>query len=422
MPKLGNVLKTVVGKKEGRLDRVNRITFGSQLLCAPTIFKTAEGTRIIVPTGSGELHCLDELFNVLWTYKIKEEVSAVQQMFLDEEKSQSIHAPVSIMYHQGSPQRIVFGADSGSLYSIDMKGNLAWKFPTKGVIRTQPLLADINGDGLTEILFGSTDSKFYVLDANGNLLWDFEAESGITSSPQIMETSKDRNLIVFGGGDGNIYALNVKGDVIWKYDTYGKVVAAPSIGKIYGNNNNFVLVGSYDGELYAIDEYGALRWRFKTDGSIFTKPILADLNKDGKLEVVFGSCDDNLYFLSASGSRIWKYETDFWIVADPLIVDIDNDGTPEIIAGSYDHNIYVLDPGGKYALDFVPGVSIASNQMGHYGEEMTQTPGEFKGSRIWQYKSDDLIVGLGSFVAQDGTASVLACIKNGKVDVFKHVK
>lgn len=422
MPRLGNVLKTVVGKKEGRIERVTRINIGSQLLTAPTILKTSSGCLIFVPTSTGEVFCFDENLKKKWHFGISEKKSRLQEMFLDQEKSQSIHAPVSVLYEAGQPKSIVFGADTGALYCLQIEGNLKWDFQTKGVVRTQPLVADINDDGKSEIIFGSNDSKLYVLDSEGRMLWDFEAEGGITSSPQLMERTKGNPLIIFGAGNGRVYALSRKGEVVWGYDTYGKIVATPAIGKIYGNDNNFAVIGSYDGDLYALDEYGALRWRYSTEGSIFSKPALFDLNGDGKLEIILGSCDDSVYYLSSSGSKIWKYETDFWVVADPLIVDIDNDGVLEIIAGSFDHNIYVLDPQGKYAMDFIPGVSIASSQMGHYGEEMTQNPGEFKGNRIWQFKADDLVVGLGSYKSTDDSRYLLASIKSGVVDVFRHVK
>ena len=199
-------------------------------------------------------------------------------------------------------------------------------------------------------------------------------------------------------------------------------MAPPLVSRLGPEAHSFVLVGSYDGDLYAIDEFGAMRWRYHTDGSIISQPAVLDANNDGKLEVVFGSCDDKVYLLSTSGAKIWSFETDFWVVASPLVLDFDQDGFTEILVGSYDHNVYVLEPSGKYALNYVPGVALASHQMGHYGEEMTFAPGEFKGSRIWQYKTDDLVVGLASFVGKEGNQYVLASVKAGTVDVFLHVR
>lgn len=422
MPRLGNILKTVVGKKEGRIVRSSRISTGSPLLTAPTVIKSERGHQILVPTSHGEVFCFDEHLKKLWHYQISENATELQKMFLDSERSMSIHAKISPVFETGRATKVVFGSDTGCLYCLSTEGKELWNFPTKGVVRTQPLVADINNDGKSEIIFGSNDSKLYVLNEKGNLIWDFEAEGGITSSPQLMDRTKGDPMIIFGAGNGKTYALSPSGELVWSYDTYGKIVAPPAIGKIYGNDNTFAIVGSYDGDVYALDEYGALRWKYATGGSIFTKPALFDLNGDGKLEIVLGSCDDSVYFLSCSGARIWKYETDFWIIADPLIVDIDNDGTPEIVVGSFDHNIYVLNPQGKYALDYIPGVSLASSQLGHYGEEISENPGEFKGNRIWQYKTDDLVVGLGAYQDSNKRKVLIGCIKNGMIDIYVHQK
>ncbi|HEY9705290.1 MAG TPA: PQQ-binding-like beta-propeller repeat protein, partial [Allocoleopsis sp.] len=100
-----------------------------------------------------------------------------------------------------------------------------------------------------------------------------------------------------------------------------------------------------------------------------------------------------VYAIDSNGKKLWNYETDFWIVTSPIIADLDGDGKLEIVVGSYDHNIYVLDSEGSYVLDYVPGVSGIVSQTGHSGEAITSGPGKTKGKKIWQYKTDGVVVG-----------------------------
>ena len=216
MPQLGKVLKTFVGKKEGRIDRVYQISAGAELLCAPLTCKAADGVRIIITTADGRVLCFHESYKKEWEYQVRQSLSKVEEMFVDKERSQSIHAMPAVLYRNSQPHAVIFGADTGKVYSLSMKGKLQWEFATKGAVRVQPLVADINNDRHAEIVFGSGDNKLYALSEEGKLLWDFEAESAITSSAQLLETSQGRRLVVFGSSDGNVYAIDGKGTLAWK--------------------------------------------------------------------------------------------------------------------------------------------------------------------------------------------------------------
>jgi outer membrane protein assembly factor BamB len=180
-----------------------------------------------------------------------------------------------------------------------------------------------------------------------------------------------------------------------------------------------VVIGSSDHILYVLDDAGELFWEYKTQGAILAKACLSDINNDNKLEIIFGSCDNNVYALTPDGEKMWSYETDFWIVSEPIVEDIDDDGKKEIIIGSYDHNLYVLDSEGSYILDYMPGLGGVVHQTGHYSSIITQEPGKVTGKKIWQFKTEGIIVGC-AYIPED--KSIVVNTKPGLVNDLVHKK
>lgn len=72
----------------------------------------------------------------------------------------------------------------GHLYAIDSKGYLRWKFKTKDLIESSPVIAE---DGT--IIVGSGDNKLYAVNSDGTLKWTFTAADAVRSSPDIVEVS-----------------------------------------------------------------------------------------------------------------------------------------------------------------------------------------------------------------------------------------
>jgi outer membrane protein assembly factor BamB len=409
---LKNVLK---GKKRGKIEEEWKYDSQSTLLAPPVIADLSNNGHksIIFGTKDGKICSIDVNANVQWMFNTQEQVGDVELMFLDADTASSIESSPNIAdINNDGKKEIVVGSEMGNIYALSYEGELLWKFKTEGSIRAPVLINDINGDGKLEILFGSGDKNLYVLNNEGKLLWQYEAGSSIESCPEIVKGN-----IVFGCDNGELHCINNLGKLIWKFTTNAKITAQPSVGKLFGDERTFIVVGSTDNYLYMLNLDGELIWKFKTEGAIYSKACLADINNDNKLEIIFGSCDNKIYALNSNGEKIWSYETDFWVVAPPIVDDIDGDGKLEVIAGSYDHNIYILDSEGSYKLDYVPGVSGVLQQAGNYTDVMTQEPGRIEGKKLWQYKTDGIIVGCG-YIGEDH--KLIVNTKPGKINNLAH--
>jgi WD40 repeat protein len=410
--------KQLVKKRVGRLDRKWDFDAHSPMSSSALVADIdGDGeNEILFGTRKGKLFVLDANSGIKWFYDSNEKVDEIELMFLDSENVSSIESSPSMGDINGDGKNeVVFGTELGMIYVLDAKGKFIWKYKAGGSVRGQVLIHDLYSDGDMKIIFGCGDGWLYVLNSNGKLVWKFEASSPIQSTPAILQ--RDKLSIVFGADDGNILCVDKKGDLLWKYKTKDKIFAQPSIGKLLDDERQFIVVGSSDHHLYVLDQSGDLFWEYKTEGAILSKACLVDINKDDKLEIILGSCDNNVYALTAYGDKIWSYETDFWIASEPIFADIDGDGRKEIIIGSYDNNLYVLDPDGSYVLDYVPGLGGVVNQAGHSSDIITQEPGKVAGKKIWQLKTNGIIVGC-AYMPEEN--SLLVSTKIGKLDKVVH--
>jgi outer membrane protein assembly factor BamB len=417
MNKITFAFKSITGQKSGRLEERWNYDSGSFLLSSPVVedINNDGKKEIIFGTKDGRLISIDIDGKVQWIYDAHESKSEVELMFLDAETSSSINSSPNIAdIDNDGKKEIIFGTESGKIHVLDHTGKPLWTYQSNGPIRGTPFIQKFAGNE-SGIIFGSSDENLYFLNSKGKLLWQYNAHSSIESCPTLMLGKKP--LIIFGSNDGVIHALDLKGIGQWTYKTNNKIIAQAVCDRLSKSSDPVIIIGSTDGKLYCLTEQGVLLWTYDTDGAICSKASIADINSDGQKEIVFGSCDNNVYAIDSNGKKLWSYETDFWVVATPIIADVDSDGRMEIVAGSYDHNIYVLDSEGSYMLDYVPGVSGITAQTGQYGEAITSEPGKTLGKKIWQYKTEGVVVGCAYL---SGEKNLIINTESGKINDLIH--
>jgi outer membrane protein assembly factor BamB len=417
MNKITFAFKSMTGQKSGRLEEKWNYDTRSLLLSGPVVedIDNDGKNEIVFGTRNGQVLSISMEGDLKWAYNAQESHSEMELMFLDAETSNSISSSPNIGdINNDGHKEIVFGTESGRLFVLDNKGKPLWNYLTEGPIRGTPFIQKF-ANNQSGILFGSTDKHLYFLNSKGQLLWKYNANSEIGSTPALIVSK--RPMIVFGSNDGVLHALDIKGAPLWTFKTGDKILAQPTYNILAQGSDPVIIVGSTDGVLYCLTEQGNLVWSYETEGAICSKANVADINSDGKKEIVFGSCDNSVYAIDMDGKKLWSYETDFWVVAMPIIADVDGDGRIEIVAGSYDHNIYILDSAGSYMIDYVPGVSGIVAQTGQYGEAITSGPGKTQGKKIWQYKTEGVVVGCAYL---HNGKNIIVNTESGKVNNLVH--
>jgi hypothetical protein len=93
-----------------------------------------------------------------------------------------------------------------SIYCLDLKGNLVWKFITGDWLVSDP---ELSGE---RIFFTSGDRNLYCTDLEGRLLWKRPTEL-------LVYITADKQAIYVGGWDCKMHAFSIDGKPLWKFHT-----------------------------------------------------------------------------------------------------------------------------------------------------------------------------------------------------------
>lgn len=281
----------------------------------------AEGRFIIVSSRDNTVYCLHAASGQLaWKYSMQAPVK------FEYEWDLTMASPVIAGKH------VLIGSGDAHLYSLSVdQGKLNWKFKTGGRIRATPLVAN-------QVIYQpSHDGYLYALNLKGELQWKFETRgvrfdgkrfgfdrTSIYSSPQLADS-----LLVFGSRDGSEYCVNIHTQKTkWRHFYDGTwAMSKPLIynGVVYlGWSTNF--------KFNAIDmATGKEKWQFTSKGVHYADPILVG----NTLYVV--STDGNIYALDpATGLVQWQHKTGTSNYSTPWV---DESG---VYAGNDDGALYCI--------------------------------------------------------------------------------
>ena len=222
-----------------------------------------------------------------------------------------------------------------------------------------PIIADVNGDGLNEIVFGNYTASGTVYAIRGTdcgIMWSVNTNSRVVTpaagelnpfSPglEIAVTRYDGNLVVLRGTDGNSMWNRYVG-------VYG-TLSAPTIFDADGDGIGEVyVVGDYIYALRGTD--GSTIWYYSAIacsgdyGFRFSLVGISDINNDGQYEVVttgeIGGVCHLIVLRATDGAFMWSYN--IGSQGNPAIADLDNDGYDEIVVATRAGMIYALRHNG----------------------------------------------------------------------------
>ena len=195
---------------------------------------------------------------------------------------------------------------------------IEWGYGT-GSCLSQPIVADIDADGMPEILFNQTSfvgtkGDLIVLKGDGSgVVWqDTEADLGYGSPTAVADIDDD--------GLGEIVAV-----------------------REYANS--LVGVGEYSVLLYEHD--GTITWESEhftgDDFDYASAPVISDMNHDGSPEIVVGrvilNADGTTRGVGAHGRGSYGITFGISESSVPAVADLDLDGQEEVIVGNARYDI-----------------------------------------------------------------------------------
>lgn len=245
--------------------------------------------------------------------------------------------PVSVAHDQaGSPAvadidgdslfEIVAGINRGpvttgqfEVYGWNDDGSMIPGFPVLicGIVKSNPALGDLDGDGTVEIVVNgyhsSNQDSLYVLDCQGNLEpgWPVCVPYCRLSPPALADLDRDQDLEILVGGTDKLHAYHHDGSPVsgWPVSpaTGGNVNSSLVIAEIDGDTNQVEVVAKAKDLIYAYHGDGSMvaGFPYTIDDSSHTgttspSPVVGDMDHDGDVEFCFSSCFGEVHFFDES--------------------------------------------------------------------------------------------------------------------------
>ena len=208
-------------------------------------------------------------------------------------------------------------------------------------ILATPVLADMNGDGVTDELvvpvsyyfdpnfYGAHPSRLYELGLQQEELINFSAGAVVILSLSTGQVIRQKLLTLTKvSADQPAYLL-----------------ASPTIVKLDRNDPLSVVIGSVSGELYLL--YGlelvtAGGYPITTD-SMTGQVAVEDLTGDGVMEIVVGDRSGNVICLNRHGKRLWEQETSQSVETSVRFARFGGSDSIQVIVVTKEGTIWVLD-------------------------------------------------------------------------------
>jgi len=306
----------------------------------------------------------------------------------------------------------------GGLYSISAWGGIRFSpkhysdasqyvgaHCTNPSIFSSPVLGDINKDGDVDVTFGALGLKAWSTNSNGdvNFGWPYYWDDTQSASPALADITGDGQSEVIFAGDsspagpvdfrgGMVRAFTGKGQQLWEFRTNEIIRSSPSIGDINGDNDIEIVFGTGNywsqqpggatdcSKVFALRRDGSLIWSKDIGAQVMTSPTLADFNGDGKLDVAVGGwrrpCsppsninDGKVWILDGNtGEPLPGYPRSSGgqlIIGQIVSADINNDGGQEAI---------VPTANGVHVFDGKTGVELFNLSYGGEGLAFQNSP------------------------------------------------
>ncbi|CAM9105375.1 unnamed protein product, partial [Ectocarpus fasciculatus] len=224
----------------------------------------------------------------------------------------------------------------------------------KALVYSTPTVADIDGDGRSEIIFGTSLGLLYVLDGESGFVRRFFPMqfNEIQSQVAVADIVGGLDLeIVFGDMGGNVICLSADGDVLWDAKVSGVVTQTPTIGDIDGDGDLDVVVTATAADVNAsagkksksvfskLSEGG----RRKKEAELLKHiRYRADSGALG-LHLIVAAGDGHIYVIDGAKGCAERIDIGEHVYSMPLVDDLSQDGFLDVIVGTVNGQVLALE-------------------------------------------------------------------------------
>jgi hypothetical protein len=307
------------------------------------------------PSGPGGYYSIDYSGGIRWR------ASADDVEYSNHSVAATM--PIGDINFDNTPD-VTAGAVSLNAYSFDENGNVnsGWPIYTDDSTWSSPALIDVNGDGQTDMVEGGDSTAggpinwqggiLRAVNGSGDVIWQKQFDEIIRSSPVVGDIDGDGvPEIVVGtgnfwyqqtGGHTNdskkIYVFDRNGNLKWARNLAGTTLASPTLADVNGDGKNDIIIGTWDpsGKIYVYDGNGTPigPWNglASPGGVILGQIVTADLTNDGKQDLLVPTGAGMYAFDGNSGAKLFALnEGNNWYQNSAWVGDLDNNGKIDLV-------------------------------------------------------------------------------------------
>lgn len=237
-----------------------------------------------------------------------------------------------------------------------------------------PAVADVDGDGKSEIFVGGADGKIYAYKANGTTLtgWPQSVGDPVVSSVAIGDLDRDGKLEIVATAGRRVHVLNANGTRFRNFPVTAPnlIRAEPVLANLDADPALEILATVAEGAsgVYAWNTKGQLldKFPFRFDEGLFayTPPLVADRDYDGTPEIYAATTWGPVYGWNIKGETLAGFPVlpEGGVSEHAPLVAVDfGDGGLSLLLTGRNVGIAVLDAKGKVASGFPTSVVTVIN-------------------------------------------------------------
>jgi hypothetical protein len=260
-------------------------------------------------------------------------------------------------------ETFVWNAEDGSVVP-------GWPVTTTRFCWSSPALADLDGDGRSEVILNSADGRLYCWRYNGSEYIDGDDNpqtSGVFArtggswgygSTLIVDLEGDGELeVIQPSTNDSVYAWRSDGSRVpgWPVYVIARSHTSPAAGDVDLDGEIEVVVSSDANRVWLLERDGTVvdGWpvAIVLDGDTPPSPVLADMTGDGHLEVILVGTTGAVKVVDHEGEDLpgWPASmgADARTRSSPAVADIDGDGAMDVVVGSHGGRIYAFGNDGE---------------------------------------------------------------------------
>ncbi len=250
---------------------------------------------------------------------------------------------------------------NGNIIALSYTGSLLWSSPAGGTLRSGPVVADINGNGVKKIIVTTQNRLLVVLNADGTSATNFPLtlDGAMLASAAMADLNGNGSLdIVCGTIGGTLHAIDI---------ATGTELTGFPVTMIAGSQNSITIANldtdtypeilvtsSTSGHLSAYNHDGSVFFQKVIPGSIKTSPVVADVNSDGNIDIIVTSFSGDVFIMNRDGQNFTGFPVNIGggIECTPVVGKFDGDNLAGVIFGDTTGKLHSIRSDGTESANF----------------------------------------------------------------------